>query len=393
MSNKLVSVLKIITTFITFLSVFIVISFTSFASIELVSKRINILAAENSTTNSLNLNFFDESDADCAKLLSATNANYQRNVSNIYPTKYLFRTVFDSSNNTYFSFSISGSFSGLLFATSGTHKNPKGENINDWYELKMAFDSQPDFKWGEMTTIVNIRESVAKMLFESDGLDYTREMAKKRIDNYWFLDATFVNHTDIQSIRFQVNNIIIEEGNDTVFHSLFGDYITLFPNGIVNCSNYATNFDFGCSERQNRTYLSYLKEELASKNNTQINKRNLVDKTKYQYLESSIVDFLNNKGNNKKFDGICYLASAFMIVANVFFVTFWRKENCSFVYSPLIFAATYLISKYFLSLISLKFFSKISILIVFASALYLFVFYFYRCKKRQKHETIIEVEI
>lgn len=328
MSKKKVVFSEILVCFslvLSFASLRAIGAFSNESKNETIAENISYIARK-SSTNSANINVNPKftgtkfSELDSIAVL-CRNANLNKTSVDAYN----FRLVYDSMYGQKISLDKLEGFNPtmLIHTSSGTHKNPKGENVFDWYELKTMFDGNHITSSQRYTTFVEIRESQAKILLERLGYEYSIKNCKDVLlaDNY-FLEGSFYSRETASPIKLKINNIILEnQGMDERYYKTHGDYLMISPMSFPSYDGFSISFDFGGSFPETCNYLDYIETKFErGRYQYEINKNNIIDLGSTK-AAIAIVDFWCAEGIENGINDILYYSILFLVlIIDVFFV-------------------------------------------------------------------------
>lgn len=268
-------------------------SLTKKASYESVSSIVTEISTNDSITKSMNLNLQNyDSEVKFSDLKESIETCRMLTYSKTSGELYNYRLGYFSEFDTYFSFNDLniGKFSMLPHTTSGIHTNSKKENVFDWYEIKMQYNTMPQIIFNKIDTFIEIRETTAIAICENLGISYNRESFKELIDKGLFVEASFYNKGRANNIKYQIANVIIEnEGQDSFYFNTFGNYFCSYlRNGSIPImENYSINYDFGSSFIENFKSFQFLENNFSREH------------YKYEISKTNLIAESNSEVNNR----------------------------------------------------------------------------------------------
>lgn len=267
---------------LSFASIRVLSAFSNVSKKEAIAENISYVARK-STTHSANININPQltgikfSELDSIAVLCRNS-----NINKTSVDAYNFRLVYDSSRGQKVSLDELDGFNPtmLVHTSSGTHKNPKGENVFDWYELKMMFEGNHINNYYGYTTFIEIRESQAKSLLGKLGYEYNAKNCEDVLlaDDY-YLEGSFNYQEHSSPIKLKINNIILEnQGMDERYFKTHGDYLMINPMNFPSYDGFSISFDFGTSFPETCSYLDYIENKFErGKYQYELNENNIMD--------------------------------------------------------------------------------------------------------------------
>lgn len=264
--------------------------------------------------------------------------------------------------------------------SSHIHKNKNGENIFDFYDLKLMFDDQNNLDYSDCNSFVEVRESLIKEIFNSESIEYNVENIKKFINEGNYLFFEYTNDDGVLSkLKYRIVNVILEENNlpDKLISNTYGQYICFYSGArraFPNYNDFVVSFTFGHSFFDNIRYTKEIKENYpTSEYDYSINCANLKPTFVNDYEVLFLKDFINDEKIIS--DIFCFLFTTLIFMVSFAFIIVFGFNFKNIIIVEMSFFGSYLCF-FTLSFFGLKsIFSSFSILTnLFYSLLILIVF-------------------